>query len=143
MYLCPLGILIGIDFGLKRTGIAATDELQLIASAVDTIPTKEVMAFLIDLVSKKNTEAFVIGLPLRLNDEMSAIEVNILEFIKALEKQFPAVAIHREDERFTSKMAMQAMIDGGMKKKDRRKKENLDKISATIILQAFLERTKY
>jgi putative Holliday junction resolvase len=136
-----MGKALGIDFGLKRTGLAVTDDLRMIASGLQTVETKELMAFLQSFVPKENIDCFVIGQAIRMSGEMSAIEVNILELIKVLEKKFPLVQIIRQDERFTSKLALDAMIQGGVKKKDRRNKSKglVDKVSATLILQAFLE----
>jgi putative Holliday junction resolvase len=133
--------IIAIDFGIKRTGLAETDELQIIASGLETVATNQLMAFLERYVSNENVEAFVVGQAMRMSGEFSDVEVNILDFIKHLQKRFPAIAIHRQDERFTSKLALDAMIAGGVKKKDRRNKQKgiVDKVSAVLILQAFLE----
>jgi len=133
--------IIAIDFGIKRTGLAETDELQIIASGLETVATNQLMAFLERYVSNENVEAFVVGQAMRMSGEFSDVEVNILDFIKHLQKCFPAIAIHRQDERFTSKLALDAMIAGGVKKKDRRNKQKgiVDKVSAVLILQAFLE----
>ena len=130
--------ILAIDFGLKRVGLAVTDSMQLIANGLETVPTKDVMEYLKNYLAKEEVECFVIGMPIRMNNEPSAIEANIQEFIKVLRKNFPLVNIEREDERLTSKMAVQTMVAGGMKKKDRRQKGNIDKISATIILQSYM-----
>lgn len=130
--------ILALDFGKKRTGIAVTDDLQIIASGLDTIETKTLIPFLKNYLSKNSVELFVIGKPKQMNYEDSESEVLIVEFIKKLEKSFPKIPIHREDERFTSKMAFQSMIDGGLNKKQRRDKALVDKISATIILQSYL-----
>jgi len=133
--------IIAIDFGIKRTGLAETDELKIIASGLETVPTNQLMVFLERYVSNENVEAFVIGQAKRMSGEDSDVEVNILDFIKHLTKKFPTIPIHRQDERFTSKLALDAMISGGVKKKDRRNKQKgiVDKVSAVLILQSFLE----
>ncbi len=136
-----MGILIAIDFGLKRTGLAVTDELQLIASGFETVESIHLMDTLKRLVGSEKVDGFVIGQAKRMSGEDSAIEVNILELIRVLHKIFPLIPVHRQDERFTSKLAMEAMISGGVKKSDRRNKQKglVDKVSATLILQAYLE----
>ncbi len=131
--------ILAIDYGAKRVGLAITDKLKIIASALTTIENKELVDFLRDYCAKEEVETIVIGLPLRLNNELSDIETDIQKLIKKIAHHLPQIKIERQDERFTSKMAMQAMITGGMKKKQRREKGNLDKISAAIILQDYLE----
>lgn len=133
--------IVAIDFGIKRTGLAATDDLQLIASGLETVPTAEVIAYLKQYCSVNTVERFVIGQAKRASGELSAVEENILHFIAALNKEIPLVQLVRQDERFTSKLAFDAMLSGGVKKKDRRNKEKglVDKVSATLILQAYLE----
>lgn len=133
--------IVALDFGIKRTGLAETDDMQIIASGMETIPTNQLLAFLKRYVVRERVEAFVIGQAMRMSGELSAIEANILELIKVLEKQFPNIRIYRQDERFTSKLALDAMISGGVKKKDRRNKQKgiVDKVSAVLILQSFLE----
>ena len=130
--------ILAIDFGKKRTGIAVTDELQIIASGLTTVDTKNLIPFLKNYVSKENVELFVIGKPKQLDNTDSESEALILPFLKKLTKEIPAIPINRIDERFTSKMAFQTMIDGGLKKKQRRNKALVDEISATIILQSYL-----
>ena len=136
-----MGKAIGIDFGIKRTGLAVTDDLKIIASGLETVQTSQLMEHLKRMVREGSIDCFVIGQAMRMSGEMSAIEANILELIKVLEKHFPNVAIFRQDERFTSKLAFDAMLAGGVKKKDRRNKQKglVDKVSATLILQAYLE----
>jgi len=129
-----------LDFGKKRTGIAVTDELQLIASGLITVPTHELLEFLKDYVSKEKVVKFVVGEPRQMNNTPSESEMYIAPFLSRLKKAFPAVPVEREDERFTSKLALRTMIDNGLKKKQRRDKALVDKISATIILQAYLNR---
>ncbi|TCP25753.1 putative Holliday junction resolvase [Tenacibaculum skagerrakense] len=130
--------ILAIDFGLKRTGIAVTDELQIIASGLTTVPTEELISFLKDYISKENVELFIVGKPKQMDNTDSESEQLILPFLEKLTKEIPTVPVQRIDERFTSKMAFQTMIDGGLKKKQRRNKALVDEISATIILQSYL-----
>ena len=130
--------LLAIDFGIKKTGIAVTDDLQMIASGLTTVATKELISFLKKYCTENKVEAFIIGEPKRLHGEASAIEENIKHFIVQLKKDFPKIEIHRIDERFTSKMAFETMLQSEISKKKRRDKELVDKISATLILQDFL-----
>jgi putative Holliday junction resolvase len=130
--------ILAIDFGTKRTGIAVTDELQIIASGLTTVETKDLFTFLKEYVSNESVELFVIGEPKRLNNEVSESEVAIKPFIDKLTKTFPDIPFTRVDERFTSKMAFQTMIDSGLTKKQRKNKALVDEISATIILQSYL-----
>ena len=132
--------IIAIDYGTKRSGIAVTDPLQLIASGLTTVPTKELNDFLLKYLEKEEVECIVVGEPKRWNNELSEVEKSIVPFINFLKKRFPQIPIEREDERFTSKLAFNAMLEGGLKKKQRANKETIDKVSATIILQSFLER---
>lgn len=134
--------ILALDFGLKRCGLAETDDLQIIASALETVPTSTLMSYLESYSLEHNFTDIVIGLPLRESGEPSAIEQNILLFIDVFQKKLPKVKVHREVESGTSIMAMQAMIQGGHGRKKRRVKGNLDKVSATIILQRYLERTR-
>lgn len=133
-----MGRLLAIDFGEKRTGIAVTDELQIIASGLTTVETPELLTFLAEYIDKENVELFIVGKPKQMNNEESESETHIQPFLEKLSKKFPNIPIHREDERFTSKMAFQTMIDSGLKKKQRRNKALIDEISATIILQSYL-----
>ena len=126
-----MGRILAIDYGSKRTGIAVTDELQLIASGLTTVETHGLMPFLSHYFSEQKVDAIVIGTP-------SNIEGNIQNFIKGFGVKFPSITIERVDERFTSKMAFQTMIDSGLKKKQRQNKALVDEISATIILQQYL-----
>ena len=130
--------ILAIDFGLKRTGIAVTDELQIIASGLTTVPTEELISFLKDYISKENVELFIVGKPKQMDNTDSESEQLILPFLEKLTKEIPTVPVQRIDERFTSKMAFQTMIDGGLKKKQRKNKALVDEISATIILQSYL-----
>ena len=131
---------LALDFGKVRTGIAVTDELQLIASGLTTVDTKDLLMFLEDYIKKESVERFVVGLPKQMDNTASESEVFIQDFLKQLSAKFPAMPVERQDERFTSKMAFQSMLDSGMKKKKRRDKAMVDEISATLILQAYLNR---
>lgn len=130
--------ILAIDFGMKRTGIAITDESNIIASGLTTVPTKEVMDFLIQTVQEKNVGTIVLGEPKRLNLSDSHSSQNVRLFKEALEKQFPESNIIMMDERFTSKMAMQSLVDGGVSKKKRKQKELIDEVNTTIILQSYM-----
>ena len=133
-----MGRILAIDYGKIRTGIAVTDELQIIASGLTTVLTKELMLFLKDYTNKEQVELFLVGLPKQMNNEPSQSEELIAVFLKKLKSVFPKIPIIRVDERFTSKMAFQTMIDSGLKKKQRKNKALVDEISATIILQSYL-----
>jgi putative Holliday junction resolvase len=133
-----MGRVLAIDYGVKKTGIAVTDELQIIASGLTTVDTKDLISFLESYVKEEDVELFVIGLPKQMNNEPSESEKYIIPFISQLEKRIAHIPIIRVDERFTSKMAFQAMIDGGLTKKQRKNKELVDEISATLILQSYL-----
>lgn len=134
-----MGRILAIDYGRKRTGIAITDPLQMIANGLTTVSTHELLPFLKQYFTKESVEAIVIGIPKTLKNEPSESMKYIRPFLSVLKKEFPAMPVHHIDERFTSSMAHQTMIDGGMKKKDRQNKEVVDTISATIILQSYLE----
>lgn len=131
--------LLAIDYGTKRTGIAVTDPMQIIASALETVPTHQLLDFLKNYATREPIEAFVVGMPTRLDGTDTDNTPRVRQFVKRLQNAFPAIPVHLHDERFTSAMALQAMIAGGTKKKDRRDKGNIDKVSATIILQSFME----
>ena len=130
--------ILAMDYGAKRTGIAVTDDLQIIASGLTTVPTENLLTFLEEYLEKEHVELFLIGEPKQMNNTASESETMILKFIKKLKKRFPAVPLKRVDERFTSKMAVQTMIESGLKKKKRQDKGLVDEISATIILQSYL-----
>lgn len=130
--------IVAIDFGGKRTGVAATDQLQIIASPVDTIETSKLMDFFDKYLFTENVSDLVIGLPLKFSGELNEIESEIQKFIQKFTSKHPNIKIHRENEMFTSKMASRAMFEGGMKKKKRQEKGMVDKVSAVIILQSFL-----
>lgn len=133
-----MGRLLALDYGTKRTGIAVTDPMQIIASGLKTVATNELIDFLKEYVQEEPIDSFIIGLPKQMDNTMSESETAILKFIQKLEKQFPQIPIKRHDERFTSKMAFQTMIEGGLNKKKRRNKALVDQISATLILQSYL-----
>ncbi len=133
-----MGRVLALDYGRKRTGIAITDELQLIASGLTTVPTSELLGFLQRYTTEETVARFVVGEPRQMNNKPSESEAFIAPFLIKLKKEFPDIPIARQDERFTSKMAVQTMIDGGLKKKQRRNKALVDEISATLILQAYL-----
>ncbi|MBU2945200.1 Holliday junction resolvase RuvX [Zobellia uliginosa] len=135
-----MGRLLALDYGKKRTGIAVTDELQLIASGLTTVRTFELIDFLKDYVEKENVQKFIVGEPRQMDNTPSESEALIAPFLNRLKKVFPHIPVERQDERFTSKMAFQTMIDSGLKKKQRRDKALVDEISATIILQAYLNK---
>ena len=133
---------LALDFGKKRTGIAVTDELQLIASGLTTIETQKLISFLSDYVKQEKVSCIVVGEPRQMDNTPSESEVMIRPLINRLHILFPDIQIKRQDERFTSKMAVQAMIEGGVKKSKRKNKALVDEISATLILQAFLNRVQ-
>lgn len=130
--------IIALDYGGKRTGIAVTDTLQIIATALTTVPSKEIISFLKAYCEKEEVEQFVLGYPIGLKSEETDGTKLVEEFSKKLKATFPEIPIHFIDERFTSKIAKQTLIAGGMSKKKRRVKENVDKVSAVIMLQDFL-----
>jgi len=131
--------LLAIDFGTKRTGIAITDEMQIIASGLTTVSTKDLISFLKDYFAKEDVELIVIGEPKQKDGTHSDVEVCIKNFILKLVKAFPKLRIERMDERFTSKIALKTMIESGLSKKKRQNKSLVDEISATIILQDYLK----
>lgn len=138
----PVARLLAIDYGTKRVGLAATDPLQLIASALDTVHAKDVLQFLKTYAEREPVEAFVVGMPSRLDGTDTDATPHVRGFIKSLKRAFPQTPVHEHDERFTSVLAQRAMLAGGMSKKDRRDKANVDKISAAILLQSFMESKK-
>ncbi len=130
--------IMALDYGAKRTGIAITDEMQIIASGLATVPTSELLAYLENYFSSENVELVLMGQPKQMNNTDSQSEPAILEFLKKFALKFPMMEVKRVDERFTSKMAVKTMIDSGLKKKKRQNKALVDEISATIILQSYL-----
>ena len=129
-----MGRILAIDYGRKRTGIAVTDTLQIIANGLTTVPTAQLMSFLSDYFAKETIDRVVIGLPKQMNNEVSDNMANITPFINRFKKLYPAIPIEYVDERFTSVLAHRAL-----KKKDRQNKALVDEISATIILQSYME----
>ena len=130
--------ILAIDYGAKRTGLAVTDPLKIIASALETVPTDNLIIYLKKYMASEEVEAFVVGMPKNLDGSDTDGTIYVNRLLEELKTHFPAIPVHLQDERFTSKMAVQAMIAGGMKKKDRQVKGNIDKISAVIILQGFM-----
>jgi len=133
-----LGRIIAIDYGQKKVGFAVTDELQIIANGLDTVHVSKAFDFLKDYVSKEKVDVIVIGDPRKMDNSQSDSARFIEPFVNRVKKEIPDIPVVRMDERFTSKMAFQTMIDAGLGKKARQNKELVDKISATIILQSYL-----
>ena len=134
--------ILSIDYGLKRTGIAVTDDFQIIASGLTTIPSTDIIVFLKTYFSKENVETVLIGEPKQMNGLPSESTEIIEKFIAQFHTEFPNMKMERVDERFTSKMAFQTMIDSGLKKKQRQNKGLIDEIAATILLQDYLNYKK-
>ena len=135
--------ILAVDFGGKRVGLAVTDTLQMIAGGLTTVATKEIFIFLKNYFAKEIVECVVVGEPKRLNNTETHSTEMTEKFVKELKQKYPSLKVERMDERFTSKMAFQTMIDGGLKKKDRRNKETVDMVSATIILQSYMEELNF
>ena len=133
-----MGRVLAIDYGSKRTGIAVTDEMQIIASGLTTVSTKSLLEFLKSYISLETVDLIVVGLPKQMNNKLSKSEPLILKFIKILNNQFPDMPVERVDERFTSKIAFRSMIASGLNKNQRKNKSLVDEISATLILQSYL-----
>lgn len=141
-YFCTantMGRILAIDYGQKRVGLAVTDPLKIIANGLDTVHSKDVFTYLENYFKKETVEKVIIGYPVQVNNKPSQSVVYINEFIKKFIKKYPEMPLQQVDERFTSKLAFQAMIDGGLGKKKRADKALIDKVSATIILQSYLE----
>jgi len=138
-----MGRILGIDYGRKRTGVAVTDPLKIVASALDTVPTHQLLQFIKDYVAREAVERIVVGQPTQLNGEPSESMKYIAPFIKRLQQELPQMPVTLYDERFTSTLAHRSMIDGGMKKSDRRDKSRVDTIAATIILNDYLQSIQY
>ena len=134
-----MGKIMAVDYGKKRCGIAVTDELQIIASGLQTVETVELFPFLTGYFAQNRVEAIVVGLPIDLKGNLSDIEQEISRFIEKFKLQFPEIEVYRFDERFTSKMASFFISQSGKNKKKREEKGLVDKVSATLILQNFLE----
>ena len=131
--------IIGIDYGRKRVGVAVTDPLQIVAQGLTTVHAAEIINFLKDYFAKEEVERVVVGYPRQLNNTPSEAARFVDEFLNRMRKVFPAMPVTLVDERFTSKIASKAMLDGGVKKKDRMNKELVDMVSASIILQSYME----
>ncbi len=137
-----MGRILSIDYGKKRTGIAVTDPLQIIANGLTTVPTAQLIDFLSQYMQREQVERVVVGLPKQMNNQPSESMRYITPFVNRFKKLFPNVPVEFFDERFTSVLAHQAMLDGGLSKMARRNKELVDEISATIILQSYMESKK-
>jgi putative holliday junction resolvase len=137
-----MGRILAIDYGLKRTGIAVTDPMRIIATALDTVESQKLIQFLKSYFQKEQVDEMVLGLPKRLNNTDTGMTAPVLKLADLLKKTFPEKPLALLDERFTSSIALKTMIAGGMKKKDRQVKGNVDKISATIILQDYMQGKK-
>ena len=134
-----MGRILAIDYGQKRTGLAVTDELRMIATALNTIPSASVISYLKQYTQQNQVDCFVVGLPVTMQNKPSESSRFIEPFVKHLSKMFPEIKIERYDERFTSKIASQAIFDSGAKKKDRQDKALIDKVSAVILLQSYMQ----
>jgi putative Holliday junction resolvase len=134
-----MGRILAIDYGTKRIGVAVTDPLQIFASPLNTVSPDKFDSFIEGYLKTEEVNDFVIGYPVQMNNQPSESVRYINPFIKKLKKSFPEIHIHLVDERFTSQMALRTIIDGGVRKKDRQDKSLVDKISASIILQSFLD----
>ncbi len=135
--------IVAIDYGRKRVGLAVTDPFQIIANGLDTVAAKDVLTYLEKYFQTEEVECIVVGYPKQMNNEDSESVKYLKPFLGQLKKKFPEMPIEQVDERFTSKMAFQTMIDAGLKKKDRQDKGTIDAVSATIILQSYMEQQKY
>ncbi|NDV68750.1 Holliday junction resolvase RuvX [Dysgonomonas sp. 25] len=138
-----MGRLLAIDYGTKRTGIAVSDPLKIIANGLTTVPTHTLFDFLKTYLAKENVECIVVGMPKQMNNEDSESMKHIRPFVKKLKALYPDITIEQYDERFTSVIAQQAIIDSGLKKKDRQNKALVDEVSATIILQSYMESLRF
>jgi len=137
-----MGRVIAIDYGYKRTGLAVTDALKLIAGGLATLPGNQVISFLKEYIQKEDVELFLLGEPRQMNYQPSENMQKVEMFKKKLQEAIPQIDVKMVDERFTSVLAHRAMLAGGLKKKERRNKELVDELSATIMLQSYLESTK-
>lgn len=135
--------IVAIDYGRKRTGIAVTDPMQLIANGLTTVPTHQLLTFLLDYVQREPVERIIVGLPKQMNNEASENMKHIEPFVRSLRKKLPDMPVEYVDERFTSVLAHRTMLDAGLKKKDRQNKGLVDEISATIILQSYMESRRF
>ena len=135
--------ILAIDYGRKRTGLAVSDVMQIIANGLATVSTHELLDFIIDYTRRESVERIIIGLPKQMNNEVSENMKNIEPFVRSLKKRFPELPVEYVDERFTSVLAHRTMLEAGLKKKDRQNKALVDEISATIILQTYLESKRF
>lgn len=135
-----MGRILAFDYGTKRVGIATTDPLKIICTPLETVHSKDIIEYIKNYLAKESVEAFIVGMPVNLDNTDTNNTQHARGFVNTLKKKFPEIPLHLEDERFTSKMALDAMIAGGTTKAYRRNKENIDKTSAVIILQSYLER---
>ena len=133
--------IVGIDYGRKRVGVAVSDPLRIFASALETVPSAKIIEYLQQYAAAETIERFVVGYPVNLNGRPSEAAKDVDAFLNLLRKKFPSVPVSLEDERFTSVLAHRAMIDGGLRKMDRRDKAAVDKVSAALILQTYMDRT--
>lgn len=138
-----MGRILAVDYGKKRVGLAVTDPLKIIGTALATIPAHEIFSYLKDYFSKEQVEKLVVGLPKQMNNQPSESMPLINQFVAQFKKLYPEIPVQMVDERFTSKLAVQTMVMGGVKKKDRQNKAMIDTVSATIILQSYLESESY
>ena len=133
-----MGRVVGIDYGRKRVGIAVTDSLKIIANALTTVDAKDIFTFLKTYIAKEPVEAFVVGMPVNLDNKDTDATPDVRKFVTQLKKEFPEIPVNLVDERFTSKMALKTLIEAGTTKKFRRDKGNIDKVSAAIFLQEWV-----
>ncbi len=138
-----MGRILAIDYGKKRTGLAVSDTLQIIANGLTTVPTHELLGFIFSYVEKEPVERILVGLPRQMNNEPSDNMKRIAPFVASLRKKLPGIPVEYVDERFTSVLAQRAVLDSGLKKKDRQNKALIDEVSATIILQTYLESRRF
>lgn len=138
-----MGRILAIDYGRKRTGLAVTDTLQIIATGLGTVPSHTLVSFLSGYIQKEPVDCFIVGYPKQLNNEPSENLKYVESFVTNLKRVIPQIPIEYYDERFTSKMAQRVLIDGGVKKKDRQDKALIDEVSAILILQSYMESKKY
>ena len=137
-----MGRILAFDYGKKRTGVAVTDPLQIIASGLTTVETQQIFKFISTYLQTEKVDCFVVGFPTQMENSKPSHSAPFIEtFVKQLKKKYPDIPVDLEDEHYTSKLAVQAMIDGGLKKMQRRDKAMIDKVSASIILQSYMSRT--
>ena len=134
-----MGRYLAIDYGKKRCGVAVSDPTKIIASGLETVASHELMNYLDDYFRREDVECVVVGKPMQLDNRPSESFIYVERFVRSFKKRFPDMRLEWEDERFTSKMAVQAMVEGGFKKSERRKKDNIDKMSAALILRSFMD----